>query len=66
MSKSCNKSYFEFWIPILKKQYFKYRLQNDTKAILELQDSIWKNWKLTEKEKRGILNEIKGKTAKNI
>ena len=51
---------FEFWIPILKKQYFKFKLMGDIKAIVELEDNIWRNWNFTEEEKRKILNEIKG------
>ena len=54
-------NYFEFWIPILKKQYFKYKLQNDIKALIELEDSIWKNWRLTSEEKKKILKKIRGK-----
>ena len=51
--------YFEFWIPILKKQYFKFKLMGDIKAIIELEDNIWRNWRLTVEEKRKILNDIR-------
>lgn len=47
-------------MPILKKQYFRFKLQSDIKAIIELEDNIWKNWKLTKKEKREILKGIRG------
>lgn len=32
----------------------------DTRAIIELEDNIWKSWKLTKKEKREILKRIRG------
>ena len=49
-----------FRIPILKRQYFKFKLMKDTRAIIELEDNIWKSWKLTKKEKREILKRIRG------
>lgn len=52
--------YFDFWIPILKKQYFKYRLTNEFSAIYDLESNIIKNWKLTRKEKREVLKRIRG------
>ena len=52
--------YFEFWIPILQRQYFKYKLQDDIKAIVELEDSVWRNWKFTKEEKKEILKKIRG------
>ena len=52
--------YFEFWMPILKRQYFKFKLMDDTKAIIELEDNIWKSWKLTKEEKRKVLKRIRG------
>ena len=52
--------YFEFWMPILKRQYFKFKLMDDTKAIIELEDNVWKNWKLTKEEKREVLKRIRG------
>lgn len=54
-------NYFEFWIPILQKQYFKFKLMGDIKAVVELEDNVWRNWKLSEKEKRKVLKEIRGK-----
>lgn len=45
---------------MLKKQYFKFKLQEDTKAIIELEDNIWKSWKLTIEEKRTVLRKIRG------
>ncbi len=53
-----------FWIPILKKQYFKYMITNDKKAIVELEDNVWKNWNLSKEEKRKILKEIRGKNGR--
>lgn len=52
--------YFEYWLPIFKRMYFKYRLQDDIRAIVELEDNIWKNWKLTKEEKRKLLKKIRG------
>lgn len=54
------RKYFEFWLPILKKQYFKFKLQGDTKAIVELEDNIWQNWNLNQNEKKEILKMIRG------
>ena len=48
-------------MPIYKRMYFKYKLKNENKAIIELEDNIWKNWKLTEEEKRTVLKKIRGK-----
>lgn len=53
-------NYFDYWIPIYKKMYFKYKLQNDSKALIELEASIWKNWKLSKEEKRLILKKVRG------
>lgn len=53
-------NYFDYWLPIYKKQYFKYKLLGDIKAIIELEDEIWKNWKLTREEKKKILRQIRG------
>ena len=53
--------YYEFWIPILKRQYFKYRLSNDKRAISSLENNILKNWNLTDEEKEEILNKVRGK-----
>lgn len=50
----------EFWIPILKKQYFKFKLMNEKQAIIELEDNIWKNWILSQNEKKEILKKIRG------
>ena len=54
-------NYFEFWVPILKKQYFKFKLIGDIKAVIELEDNIWRSWNLTEEDKRKVLKEIRGK-----
>ena len=55
--------YYEFWIPILKRQYFKFMLMKDRQAIIELEDNIWKSWKFTKEEKREILNKVRGKNV---
>jgi hypothetical protein len=52
--------YFDYWLPIYKKQYFKYKLTGDYEAIIDLIDNVWRNWNLTIKEKRKIICEIKG------
>ena len=31
------------------------------KAIVELEDEVWKNWNLSREEKKKILSEIRGK-----
>ena len=49
-----------FWIPILQRQYFKYKLTNNKEAIEELEDNIWKNWNLIPKDKKEILKKIRG------
>ena len=56
--------YEEFWIPILKKQYFKYMLKNDKKTIIELENSVRKNWHFDNNEKIKILKKIRG--VKNV
>lgn len=56
--------YYEFWIPILKRQYFKFMIMNDKRAIIELEDNVWKNWSFTKEEKREILRRVRGK--KNV
>lgn len=53
-------NYFDYWLPIFKKQYFKFKLQNDIKAISELEDNIWKNWNLSKEDKKNILWKIRG------
>ena len=53
-------NYFNYWLPVLKKQYFKFKLQNDIKAIIELEDVVWKNWHSTKEEKKKLLKQIRG------
>lgn len=53
-------SYFDYWLPIFKKMYFKFKLLGDIKAIVELEDEIWKNWKLSLDDKKKILKQIRG------
>lgn len=54
------KKYFDYWIPIYKKMYFKYRMNNEKKAIKELKMNIYRNMYLSEKEKEQIWFVIKG------
>ena len=51
--------YIDYWLPIFQRMYFKYKLQDDIRAIVELEDNVWKNWKLTQDEKRKILKKIR-------
>ena len=53
-------NYFDYWLPIFKKMYFKFKLLGDIKAIIELEDNIWKNWNLSKEDKRKILKQIRG------
>lgn len=53
-------NYFDYWLPIFKRMYFKFKLLGDIKAIVELEDEIWKNWKLTKEEKKKLLKQIRG------
>lgn len=52
--------YFDYWLPIFKRLYFKFKLLGETKAIVELEDEIWKNWNLSREEKKNILRKIRG------
>lgn len=53
-------SYFDYWLPIFKRMYFKFKLLGDIKAIVELEDEIWKNWSLSKKEKKKDIEMDKG------
>lgn len=53
-------NYFDYWLPIFKRMYFKFKLLGDIKAIIELEDEVWKNWNLSREEKRKILKQIRG------
>ena len=53
-------NYFDYWLPIFKKQYFKFKLLGDIKAIVELEDEVWKNWHLSREDKKKILRQIRG------
>lgn len=59
MNKDLEK-YFNYWIPIFQKMRFIYKLQGNLKAIIELEDEIWKNWKIPKSAKREILKIIRG------
>lgn len=53
-------NYFDYWLPIFKRLYFKFKLLDETKAIVELEDEVWKNWNLSKEDKRKILRQIRG------
>ena len=53
-------SYIDYWLPIFKRMYFKFKMLGDIKAIIELEDEIWKNWNLSLDDKRKILKQIRG------
>lgn len=56
------KEHFDtFWIPILQRQYFKYKLTNNKEAIEELEKNVRNNWNLTKNDKIEFLKIIKGK-----
>lgn len=61
MPNSINESYYEHFkkfIPVLKRQYFKAKIQNDMCAIFDIKGNVWKNWNLTLEQKKEILKEI--------
>ena len=53
-------NYFNYWLPTFKRMYFKFKLLGDIKAIIELEDEIWKNWNLSKEDKKKILKQIRG------
>lgn len=60
ISLMIKNNYFDYWLPIFKRMYFKFKLLGDIKAIVELENEIWKNWKLTKEEKKKLLKQIRG------
>lgn len=52
--------YFDYWLPIFKRMYFKFKLLGDIKAVVELENEIWKNWNLSLDDKKKILKQIRG------
>ena len=50
----------KFWIPILQRQYFKYKLTNNKEAIEELENNVRNNWNLTKDEKIQMIRKIRG------
>lgn len=52
------ESFKKFWVPILKKQYFKLKLTNDINGILDLKENIWNNWHFSKEERNAVLKEI--------
>ena len=65
MIEEINKKYYEsfikFWIPIIQKQYFKAKIQNDLICIITIKENIWKNWHLSKEQKKAIWKEIGAK-----
>ena len=57
--------YINYWLPIFKRMYFKYKLQDDIRAIVELEDNIWKNWRFTKEEIKEFI-EILEKTTEEF
>ena len=53
-------NYFDYWLPIFKRMYFKFKLLGDIKAVVEIEDEIWKNWNLSREDKKKILKQIRG------
>ena len=53
-------NYFDYWLPIFKRMYFKFKLLGNIKAIIELEDEVWKNWNLSKDDKKKILKQIRG------
>ena len=53
-------NYFDYWLPIFKRMYFKFKLLGDIKAIIELEDEVWKNWNLSKDDKKKIRKQIRG------
>lgn len=60
MGKNNFENWCSFWIPILKKQYFKYRILEDYRSIVELKDNIWKNWYFDIQQKKYVWYLISG------
>lgn len=60
ISLMMKNNYLDYWLPIFKKMYFKYKLLGDIKAIIELEDEVWKNWNLSKDDKKKILKQIRG------
>ena len=60
ISLMMKNNYFDYWLPIFKRMYFKFNLLGDIKAVVELENEIWKNWNLSKQEKRKILRRIRG------
>lgn len=52
------KGFITFWIPILKKQVFKAKMQSDNNVLLEIRENIWNNWNFTKEEINSILGEL--------
>ena len=40
--------------------YFKFKMLDDIKATIELENEIWKNWNLSKEDKKKILKQIRG------
>jgi len=51
----CFDSFKKYWLDIYKRQVFKAILLNDTEALLEIKENIWKNLHLTKENKKEFL-----------
>lgn len=51
-------SFIDFWIPIYKKQVFECVAVNDTLALLEIRENIWKNIHFNKNQRDYVLREL--------
>ena len=59
MNENEFRNWYLFWIPILQKQYFKFRIVEDYNSIIELQSNIFKNWNMSITQKQFVWKSIK-------
>lgn len=56
------KTYFEywteFWLPIYKRQVFKFKFNKDEKALNSIKENIYKNIHFNQDEKKEILKRL--------
>lgn len=55
ISKMYYESFIKYWVPILKKDVFKYRMKKDNLGLLSIKENIWKNWHFTKEQRDNIL-----------
>lgn len=61
MTNMYYKDFIKFWLPRYKKMYFKAILLKDNKTIRVLNENVFNNWNLTNKQKEEIWGKITGK-----